>query len=53
MKIRRVEGREILLVKVICILIYIVKKSFEKLIKYVRVRVIWNFIIERERGGMF
>lgn len=31
MKTRRVEGREILLAKVICTLIYIVKKSPEKL----------------------
>lgn len=53
MKTRRVEGREILLAKVICTLIYIVKKSPEKLTKHVRARVTWNFTIERERGGMF
>lgn len=48
MKTRRVEGREILLAKVICPLIYIVKKSPEKLTKHVRARVTWNFTIERE-----
>lgn len=53
MKTRRVEGREILLAKVICTLIYIVKKSPEKLTKHVRARVTWNFTIERELGGMF
>lgn len=53
MKTRRVEGRETLLAKVICTLIYIVKKSPEKLTKHVRARVTWNFTIERERGGMF
>lgn len=49
MKTRRVEGRETLLAKVICTLIYIVKKSPEKLTKHVRARVTWNFTIERER----
>lgn len=39
MKTRRVEGRETLLAKVICTLIYIVKKSPEKLTKHVRARV--------------
>lgn len=51
MKTRRVEGREILLAKVICTLIYIVKKSPEKLTKHVTARVTWNYTMER--SGMF